>query len=257
MKAYFYCTDGTSVSGPVAIEELISLRFSGAIGDMAQICEQGSEVWMPLATVLMAHRQQEYAKTILPSKPAQIPIAPTIHKPKNTLVPVVVTSVVLLVFAVGGYFAYEAGVFGLTAKQKAQEEYETEVDRIMGRMAYNLKSPDMVVEYAIKMYNAGGMDAFIHHINSAKEGDSYARVIKKDEEISQELGALGNPPAGCEKLSSELDDLHKIYVNLLSGVYNSSGTAREYVNSYESDSNEFSSKTKQIIAMFMSKKNKR
>jgi len=61
MKAYFYCTDGASVSGPVSIDELIRLRFSGNIGDMTQICEQGSEVWMPLATILLAHRQQEHA----------------------------------------------------------------------------------------------------------------------------------------------------------------------------------------------------
>jgi len=61
MKAYFYCTDGSSVSGPVSIDELIRLKFSGDIGDMAQVCEQGSEVWMPLATILLAHRQQEQA----------------------------------------------------------------------------------------------------------------------------------------------------------------------------------------------------
>ena len=106
------------------------------------------------------------------------------------------------------------------------------------------------------MYNAGGMDAFIYSINSSKKIDSYEYTIKKDEDISQKLGAMGNPPVGCEKLSSELDDLHTVYVRILSGAYKPSGTAREYANNYESNSNEFSSQETRIRAMFKSKLNK-
>lgn len=62
MKAYYYCTDGTNVSGPVSFDELSRLRFSGDLGDMAQVCEQGSDLWMPLSTILAAHRQQEAAQ---------------------------------------------------------------------------------------------------------------------------------------------------------------------------------------------------
>jgi len=95
MKAYFYCTDGTTASGPVSIDELIRLRFSGNIGDMAQVCEQGSEVWMSLETILLAHKQQEYAKKFASPVSAPTKNRKTIHsilqtnetkknKPKDT-----------------------------------------------------------------------------------------------------------------------------------------------------------------------------
>jgi hypothetical protein len=73
MKAYYYCTDGTTVSGPVSFDELTRLKFSGDLGDMAQVCEQGTDLWMPLATLIAAHKQQEAARTLSQQHTAAAP----------------------------------------------------------------------------------------------------------------------------------------------------------------------------------------
>jgi len=65
MKTYFYCTDGTNISEPVQIEDLIQLKKSNIIHDTTQVCEQNSEIWMRLESLLSAHKQQEHARELL------------------------------------------------------------------------------------------------------------------------------------------------------------------------------------------------
>ena len=42
MKAYFYCTDGASVSGPVSIDELIMLRVAIKAGNRGSVISRSS-----------------------------------------------------------------------------------------------------------------------------------------------------------------------------------------------------------------------
>jgi len=59
MKRYYYSKDGTTVSGPVNIAELIRLVDSHEIPETAQVCEEGQETWETLDSVVATHERPQ------------------------------------------------------------------------------------------------------------------------------------------------------------------------------------------------------
>ena len=52
MIQYYYCTDGSTVYGPVTADDLVNMRASGNLLDTTQVCEEGTEQWKPLSSLL-------------------------------------------------------------------------------------------------------------------------------------------------------------------------------------------------------------
>jgi len=70
MKQYYYCSDGSTVYGPVTIEDLIKLRFAGDTSDLTQVCEEGKQDWITLENMLSRIRNEPKESTPrLPQKP--------------------------------------------------------------------------------------------------------------------------------------------------------------------------------------------
>lgn len=51
MTRYYYSRDGTHVQGPISDIDLRGMHSTGLLGDDAQICEEGTESWLPITSI--------------------------------------------------------------------------------------------------------------------------------------------------------------------------------------------------------------
>jgi hypothetical protein len=65
---FYYSIDGTEVNGPCTLSELTTYYASGAIPNTAQVCQEGTQTWQPILTVIATDS----------ANPLQTPIAPEI-----------------------------------------------------------------------------------------------------------------------------------------------------------------------------------
>ncbi|MBE2180081.1 MAG: DUF4339 domain-containing protein [Chthoniobacterales bacterium] len=52
MSQFYYSPDGTEVSGPISEQELSRLHVAGKLASETVVCQEGTEVWLPIADVL-------------------------------------------------------------------------------------------------------------------------------------------------------------------------------------------------------------
>ena len=242
MNNIFVYKDGQQI-GPFTLEQIRHELKIGSFLPNDNAWYEGLADWVPIQSLL--------------TPPPPVQTASTIQQRKRSLVPLFIVLIVILLIFSGGYFAYESGVFGPTAKQEERDNYRQSMLSLTGRMSGNLKTCHLIVNGVIEVYNAGGEDSFRSYIDATKAPDSgtYNRLLKEDEEISERLGRMPNPPKGLEKMSSELDELHDIYREIMTGVFNPSGTAKEYVGEYESDCEDYYSQETRLYAMMPELKN--
>jgi outer membrane biosynthesis protein TonB len=122
---YFLTDSNDEVHGPYSLEEIKKRRASGEVESSALLCEEGSETWQPLASILPASPQpaqqapptpkpapqaQPAAKTVPPAKPMPSVTAPPTSprpatKPRMNLAFLICIAITLaLIFFAAYYF---------------------------------------------------------------------------------------------------------------------------------------------------------